>query len=397
MRFSYSFLPLALVALTFTPSARAADPKVSDCLQPYVEKDELAGAVVLVASPDKVLALEAVGFADREAKIPMKTDDLFWIASMSKPITAAAVMILVDEGKISLDDPIEKYVPEFKNSMVIVDQDKDHMLLRKPKRPPTVRDCLRHTTGLPFSSVLEKPTFDRFLISDAVRSYAMTPLQYEPGTKHVYSNAGINTASRVIEVASGMSFEDFLAKRLLTPLGMTDTTWRPNDEQLKRLAKSYRPGKGGKGLEATTVTQVHYPLNDPARQPFAAGGLFSTAKDVGAFGQMILSGGMYNGKRILSEAAIREMTGTQTGDILNKGKGEGGYGLGLSTRKMAKKDGPVVAGPCGHGGAYATNLWIDPDTKIVTVYMVQHAGFPGDGGKAHGAFEQAAAKMYGMK
>lgn len=397
MRFSYSFLPLALVALSFTPSAHAADPRVSDGLQPYVEKNELAGAVVLVASPDKILALEAVGFADREAKIPMKTDDLFWIASMSKPITAAAVMILVDEGKISLDDPIEKYVPEFKKAMVIVEQDKDHMLLQKPKRPPTVRDCLRHTTGLPFASVLETPTFDRFLIGDAVRSYAMTPLIYEPGTKHVYSNAGINTASRVIEVASGMSFEDFLAKRLLAPLGMIDTTWRPNEEQLKRLAKSYRPGKGGKGLEATTVTQVQYPLNDPARQPFAAGGLFSTAKDVGAFGQMILSGGMYNGKRILSEAAIREMTGTQTGDILNKGKGEGGYGLGLSTRKMAKKDGPVVAGPCGHGGAYSTNLWIDPDTKLVTVYMVQHAGFPGDGRKASGAFEQAAVKMYGMK
>ena len=391
MRLSFAFL-FALVA--FAPPARAADPRVSDSLQPFVEKGTLAGAVVLVASPDKVLAVETAGFADREGKTAMKADDLFWIASMTKPMTAAGLMMLVDEKKVSLDDPVEKYLPEFKGQWVIALQDKDYAVLKKPGRAPTVRDCLRHTSGMPFGSALESPTIDKLLLKDAVRSYAITPLQYEPGTKYAYSNAGINTAGRVIEVVSGMSYEDFMAKRLFSPLGMTETTWRPTTEQMKRVAKTYKPSKDGKELEATNIGALAQPLSDPTRQPCPGGGLFSTAKDVAAFGQMILRGGAHGDNRILSEAAIREMTGTQTDDLLNKGKGEGGYGLGFSTTRKAKADGPAVAGPCGHGGAYATNLWINPDAKLVTVYMVQHAGFPGDGGKARGAFEKAATDMY---
>ena len=392
MRLSFAFL-FALVA--FAPPARGADPRVSDSLQPFVEKGTLAGAVVLVASPDKVLTVETAGFADREGKTAMKADDLFWIASMTKPMTAAGLMMLVDEKKVSLDDPVEKYLPEFKGQWVIALQDKDYAVLKKPTRAPTLRDCLRHTSGMPFGSALESPTIDKLLLKDAVRSYAITPLQYEPGTKYAYSNAGINTAGRVIEVVSGMSYEDFMAKRLFGPLGMTGTTWRPTAEQMKRVAKTYKPSKDGKELEATNIGALAQPLSDPTRQPCPGGGLFSTAKDVAAFGQMILRGGAHGDKRILSEAAIREMTGTQTDDLLNKGKGEGGYGLGFSTTRKAKADGPAVAGPCGHGGAYATNLWINPDAKLVTVYMVQHAGFPGDGGKARGAFEKAATDMYG--
>ena len=391
MRLSFAFL-FALVA--FAPPARAADPRVSDSLQPFVEKGTLAGAVVLVASPDKVLTVETAGFADREGKTAMKADDLFWIASMTKPMTAAALMMLGDEKKVSLDDPVEKYLPAFKGQWLIALQDKDYAVLKKPTRAPTLRDCLRHTSGMPFGSALESPTIDKLLLKDAVRSYAITPLQYEPGTKYAYSNAGINTAGRVIEVVSGMSYEDFMAKRLFGPLGMTETTWRPTAEQMKRVAKTYKPSKDGKELEATNIGALAQPLSDPTRQPCPGGGLFSTAKDVAAFGQMILRGGAHGDKRILSEAAIREMTGTQTDDLLNKGKGEGGYGLGFSTTRKAKADGPAVAGPCGHGGAYATNLWINPDAKLVTVYMVQHAGFPGDGGKARGAFEKAATDMY---
>src|SRR5207244_981065 len=157
---------------------------------------------------------------------------------------------------------------------------------------PTVRDCLRHTSGMPFGSELEKPTIDKLYLKDAVKSYAITPLQYEPGTKYQYSNAGINTAGRIIEVVSGMSYEDFMDKRLFTPLGMTDTTWRPTDEQMKRLAKTYRPVKDAKDqLEAMAIAPLAQPLTDPTRQPCPGGGLFSSAKDVAAFGQMILRGG----------------------------------------------------------------------------------------------------------
>ncbi|WP_171470010.1 serine hydrolase domain-containing protein [Frigoriglobus tundricola] len=393
MRLRLTLLGSTLLALVGPPVAPAAEPNVSDGLLPFVEKNQLAGAVVLVASADKVLATEAVGFADREARVAMTTDDLFWIASMTKPMTAAALMMLVDEKKVALDDPIEKYLPEFKAATVLAYQDKDTTLLKKPARAPTVRDCLRHTSGMPFRSALEEPTLDRFLLRDAVRGYALTPLQYEPGTKHVYSNAGINTAGRIIEVVGGTNYEDFMAKRLFVPLGMTDTVWRPTAEQMKRLAKSYKPTKDGTNLEVIPVTQLAQPLTDPHRQPVPAGGLFSTAKDTAAFGQMILRGGTHGDKRLLSEAAVRELTGTQTYGVL--GKGEGGYGLGFSTSRRAKVGGPAVAGPCGHGGAYATHLWINPDNKLVTVYMVQHAGFPGEGGRARDVFEQAAAKMYG--
>ena len=175
--------------------------------------------------------MEAVGWADVAAGMPMREKKLFWIASQSKPITATALMMLVDEGKVKLDDPVEKYLPEFKDQWLAVEQDKDHILLKKPKHPITVRNILSHTSGLPFKSALEQPTLDLLPLRVAVRSYAMTPLQFEPGSKYQYSNAGINTAGRIIEVVSGMPYEEFLDKRLFEPLGMKDTTFWPNEEQ----------------------------------------------------------------------------------------------------------------------------------------------------------------------
>jgi CubicO group peptidase (beta-lactamase class C family) len=395
MRLRSKLLGAALLVFALALTTHAAEPKVADSLQPFVENNQLAGAVLLVANGDKVLTVETVGFADRENKVAMKADNLFWIASMTKPMTAAALMMLVDEGKVKLDDPVEKYLPEFKNLWVIAEQDKEHITLKKPQRAPTIRDCLRHTSGMPFGSAHDSPTIDTLRLKDAVRAYSMIPLIYEPGTKHVYSNAGINTAGRIIEVVSKMSYEDFMAKRLFEPLAMMDTTWRPTEEQMKRMAKTYRPIDKGKNLESMSIAPLAQPLTDATRQPCPGGGLFSTAKDVASFSQMILRGGTApDGKRLLSEAAIRELTGTQTDELLNKGKGEGGYGLGFSTSRKAKADGPAVAGPCGHGGAYSTNLWINPDAKLVTVYMVQHAGFGGDGKNPRPAFEKAALNIY---
>ena len=191
--------------------------------------------MTLVASKDKVLSLEAVGCADVAAKRPMQTDCLFWIASQSKPITAAALMMLVDEGKVKVDDPVEKYLPEFKGQMVVAEQDKDHVLLKKPKHPILVRNVLSHTSGLPFATAIENPTLDLYPLATRVRSYAMLPLGFEPDSKYQYSNAGINTAGRIIEVVSGMPYEKFLDKRLFEPLGMKDTTFWLSPEQIKRL------------------------------------------------------------------------------------------------------------------------------------------------------------------
>ena len=205
--------------LAATASAQPAAPLASD-LQPFVDKHELAGAVALVADRDKVLAVEAVGFADIAAGRPMAPDAIFWIASQSKGMTAAAVMMFVDEGKIKLDDPVEKYLPEFRGQMVVAEKDGEHLLLKKPNHPITVREVLSHVSGLPFKSAIEEPTLHGLPLDKAVRSYAMTPLETEPGTRYQYSNAGINTAARIIEVVAGTRYEDFMQQRLFDPLGM---------------------------------------------------------------------------------------------------------------------------------------------------------------------------------
>jgi len=388
MKPSAIFRVALLVALLARPAslARADDATppsskgIVAALQPFVDNHTLAGAVTLVANKDRVLSLDTVGFADIAAKKPMRPDALFWIASQSKPITGAALMMLVDEGKVKLDDPVEKYLPEFKNIWLAVESDKEHILLKKPAQPITVRHILSHTSGMPFASAIEQPTLDHLPLRDAVRSYTMTPLQSEPGTKYEYSNAGINTAGRIIEVVSGMPYEDFLDKRLFGPLGMKDTTFWPSEEQLTRLAKSYKPNAGKNDLEETTVGQLKYPLNDRSkRYPMPAGGLFSTASDVGRFCQMVLNGGTLNGKRYLSEDAVKQMTSKQTGEAV-----KAGYGLGWS----------AGGDNYGHGGAFATNMNIDAKRGLITVWMVQHAGFPGDGGKSQGAFRKAADEQF---
>jgi CubicO group peptidase (beta-lactamase class C family) len=367
---------------------RAREPagsreQLAPVLKPFIERHAVAGVVVLVADKDKVLDLEAVGYADVAAKKPMTTDALFWIASQSKSMTATAFMMLVDEGKVHLDDAVEKYLPEFKSVKVAVLDENGRVELRKPKHPITVRQILSHTSGLPFTSPREKPTLDTLTLAEAVRSYAATPLHSEPGTRYAYSNAGINTAGRIIEVVSGMPYEKFMDKRLFEPLGMKDTTFWPNAEQLKRLARSYRPNKDKTDLVEVPIGQLRYPLSERTRQPMPAGGLFSTARDVGRFCQMILNGGTFEGKRYLSEAAVRQMTSKQTGDKLKEQ-----YGLGWSTG----------GGNPGHGGAHATNMTILPKRGLVLVYMVQETGgFPKDGKECAGAFHQEALKHFGKK
>ncbi|NBR87227.1 MAG: class A beta-lactamase-related serine hydrolase [Verrucomicrobia bacterium] len=374
-------LTFTLAAVSFT--ARAASP-IADALKPFVEKEELAGAVALVASKDKVLAVEAVGFADRATKRPMTPDALFWIASQSKPITAVAVLMLVDEGKLNLDDAVEKYLPEFKGQQLDAGKGPDGKpILKAPAHPITVREVLSHTSGLPFSSAVEKPTLDGLPLRDAVASYAKTPLIFEPSSKYAYSNAGINTAARLIEVITGQSYEAFMDARLFHPLGMKDTTFWPTKEQLTRLATPHKPNAAKTGLETTTISQLHYPLDERAkRYPMPAGGLFSTAADVAKFCQMLLNGGTLNGKRYLSAAAFKALTTRQTPANLKES-----YGLGFS----------VGGGGFGHGGALATNMNIDPTRGLITVWLVQHAGFPGEGNKAQGVFRKTAEEQFAKK
>jgi len=377
-----SVVTVLLSAYHFGSGSAPAQPAatVAASVQPFVDRQELVGAVMLVADKDKVLSVEAVGSADLAARKPMQTDSMFWIASQSKPITAAALMMLVDEGKVRVDDPVEKHLPEFHGQMVVAEKDDEHVLLRRPQHPITVKNVLSHTSGLPFRSVLEEPTLDLLPLSARVRSYAMTPLEFEPDGKYQYSNAGINTAARIIEVVTGTPFEQFLDERLFRPLGMKDTTFWPSDEQVARIAKSYKPGPGNQGLEETTIGQLYYPLSDRTRRfPMPAGGLFSTAQDVARFYQMLLSGGRLDGKRYLSESAVKQLTSRQTPAGLPQS-----YGFGFS----------VGENTFGHGGAYSTNTTADTQQGLILVWLVQHAGFPGKGGQAQGAFRKAAIDAY---
>jgi CubicO group peptidase (beta-lactamase class C family) len=375
---------VALVAALAPTPTRADGPRpepagrIAAALQPFVDDHTLAGAVTLVATRDRVLALEAVGHADIDADRPMRTDSLFWIASQSKPITAAALMMLVDEGKVKVDDPVETYLPEFKDSWVRAEQGGDHVLLRRPAHPITVKNVLSHTSGLPFKSPIEQPTLDLYPLALRVRSYAMLPLDFQPDSKYQYSNAGINTAGRIIEVVAGMPYEEFLERRLFEPLGMKDTTFRPDRAQIARLALSYKPRADRTGLEETPITQLHYPLDDPQRQPMPAGGLFSTASDLALFYRMIAGGGTLAGKRYLSEESVRRMTSTQTGDLPTP------YGLGFTTG----------GGRIGHGGAYNTNSSFDPRTGLITIFLVQHAGWTDEGKQILPAFHKAAKDAF---
>jgi CubicO group peptidase (beta-lactamase class C family) len=341
-------------------------------LQPLVENQTIAGAVTLVANKDGVVYLEAVGYQDISAKAPMPTNALFWIASTSKPMTATAVMMLVDEGKINLDDPVEKYLPEFHGQMVrpaqpdskptaqnATDSQKSAPLV-PASHPILVREILSHTSGLPFSSTAEPGALDMLPLKDAVRSYAADPLIYQPATDYKYSNEGINTAARIIEVVTGMPYERFMQERLFDPLGMKDTTFWPNAEQISRLAQSNKLDPQTKSLVQVTVRQLTYPLNDRQhRYPMPAGGLFSTAEDVSKFCRMILNGGELNGKRIISTQALHAMTITE-----NLGLGKTDYGFAWNITKSG----------FDHGGAYKNAMSIDTTTGRILIFMVQQQG-----------------------
>lgn len=371
------------IALSFLLLGTAAQPawaeaKLAPVLQPFVDRNELAGAVMLVADSKQILAHETVGWMDAEAKTPMQPNCLFWIASQTKPMTCVALMILAEEGKVNIDDPVEKYLPEFKGQMYIAEKDSKHQLLKRPSRPMLLRDLMSHTSGLPSKTAIMRPTLDSLPLELTVAANAMIPLQAEPGAKCIYSNPGINTVGRVVEAVSGMPYERFIEERLFRPLGMVDTTFWPNEEQVQRLAKAHRPAANKTSLEVTNIAPLRYPLSDRTRHSFPGGGLFSTALDLVRFYQMIACGGEWNGQRILSESAVAQMTLDQTGDL------KAGRGFGFDIK------GVIV----GKGGSHGTRTRIDRKTGLITIYLIQHADYIGKGREALPTFQNAATAMF---
>jgi len=385
-----ALLCLGLAALLAPAICQAAQPQadvpefpaVTAAMKEFVAKKNIAGAVTLVATKDKVLHLSAVGQADIAAGTPMRPDAIGWIASMTKPITASAVLMLQDEGKLSVDDPVAKYVPELAN-------------LKTADGKPgnlTLRHLLTHTSGMSEATAEESKA--AHTLADLIPCFASKPLRFEPGTKWQYCQSAINTLGRIVEIASGQPFPEFLQKRFFDPLGMKDTGFYPTPEQVFRIAKAYKI-VAGKLEEAPVKTDYDYKRTD--RVPMANGGLYSTAPDYARFCQMILGQGSLDGKQYLSPKSVKLMTSIQTGD-LKAGFLEGsGWGLGWGV--VRQPQGPTAMlspGTFGHGGAYGTQAWIDPVKRVIYVLMVQRSDFPNaDGSDVRSVFQAKAAEAMG--
>jgi CubicO group peptidase (beta-lactamase class C family) len=378
-------LTLALVAAgqgqdKAKPETPPVLPAVSERLRKDVAAKEIAGAVTLVATPDGIVHLEATGQASLSPAERMETDAIFWIASMSKPILATLVLMLQDEGLLSVDDPVDKYLPDFKE-LKTADG--------KPAKV-TIRHLLTHTSGL--SEITAEQARNCKTLADVIPLYVAKPVSFAPGSKWVYCQSGINTAGRVAEVVTREPLEKLLKRRLFDPLGMKDTTFYLTDKQLPRLARSYRRTDKGE-LELTPIGFLNGKSpTSTDRFPAPNGGLFSTAPDFARFCRMLLRGGELDGKRYLKAETVKLMTTIQTGD-LKTGFTEGnGWGLGWCVvRKPQGVTGMLSPGTFGHGGAYGTQAWIDPEKKRVYILMVQRANFPNsDASEVRRGFQEAA-------
>lgn len=382
---------LALVLFSVAATgAPAASPIITGALQPFLEQQEVAGAVALVARDGEIVHLSAQGLSDLAAERSLRADDLFWIASMTKPIVAVAVLMLQDEGRLSVDDPVARHLPEFADAWQVAERADDRLVLKRPLRPITLRDLLTHTAGV---TNVEEPR-PHTTLGELVAQVSQRPLGFDPGSRWSYSNAGIDTLGRVVEVVSGQSFADFLDERLFHPLGMHDTTFFPSRSQSRRVAKPYEKKEGQ--LVETQVSFLKGDLWDRCRTVRPAGGLYSTAEDMYRFYRMMLGGGIWDGHRYLSETAVHQMTRTQTGE-LETGFSHGmSWGLGFQVVKEPQGVTAMLApGTFGHGGAYATQSWADPQTRMVYILMVQRRGFSnGDQSPIRQAFQAAAARAF---
>jgi CubicO group peptidase (beta-lactamase class C family) len=374
---------LVLIVLTTSAFAAETDPpasaEVTAAMQPYLDRYKLAGVIGIIADrTGKVHYKNLLGYADVEAKRPIREDNVFWIASMTKMFAGASIMMLVDEGKVSLDDPVTRFLPQLNKWMVVEEKDESHVLLKPPVRPVTVRHVLSHTSGLAGSSELQQATgSDSTPLKARALSSVTGPLQWQPGEKYAYGNQGMNIAARIVEVVAGMPYEAFLQGRFFDPLGMTETTFWPSEAQVARLAGAYGPNREKDGYARGNIGFLTRPLSDRVRRfPEAGGGLFSTTHDIFRYGLMLANDGELDGRRYLSHAAMDELRTEQTG------KTRVNYSLGYHLRN----------GMFGHDGALGTDLSVDPRTGMVAIFMVQCTS--GDQWAARDLFLKTAAQVF---
>ena len=367
---------LALVCATGVGPISAQDKfaSLAAAEQPFVDKGEIAGAVMLVATKDQPLHVSAVGQSDLASGRKMEVGDFFWIASMTKPMTAVCIAMLADDDKLSFDDPLGKFLPEFGNLWLTQEQTADRRVLVRPARPITLRDVLTHTSGLGEYAV----TSPHWTLADLTHVLAREPLRFAPGSRWGYSTAGIDALGRVVEVVGGMPFAEFMQKRLFDPLGMTHTTFWLTPEQKRRCATSYRLNAQTGKLEETAIAYMYGgEVTDAARPALGGAGLFSTAEDVAKIYQMMLNGGAVGGRHILKPETVAEMMRKHTGELVARPGMP--WGLGFCVIEDPTKmeaNATLSPGTFGHGGAFGTQSWADPVRGLVYVFMIQRDKIP---------------------
>jgi CubicO group peptidase (beta-lactamase class C family) len=347
--------------------------------QHFIDEHTVTGAVTLVAHGNDVIEFDALGMADIEAGRPMRKDTIFQIMSMTKPVTAIGIMMLAEEGKLALRDPVEQYLPEFRDQHVATNVGPDATRLSQPDHPITIRDLMTHTAGIqdPAPAAIHNyPQLMNVPLDEVVRQLAKQPLLFQPGTQWSYSSPGIEILGRLIEVCSGQKYEDFIADRILRPLGMKDTFFYPPADKIARIAMVY-VGKDGKLVRAPATILG----GDPAKYrqgavfPAPGWGLYSTAEDLLHLYRMMLNNGTYEGHCYLSPFSVHLMTEAQTTGIHPVGWMRGAdYGLAweVVTDPLGELAGHSK-GTYGHGGAFGTQGWIDPQNDLISILLIQRA------------------------
>ncbi len=356
--------------------------QISQRIQHSIDDHTVAGAVTLVAHGNDLIEFDALGMSDMEAGRPMRKDTIFQIMSMTKPVTAIGVMMLAEEGKLALRDPVEQYLPEFRNQHVVTNVGPDATRLSQPDHPITIRDLLTHTAGIQDpapAAIHDYPQLMNVPLDEVVRQLAKQPLLFQPGTQWSYSSPGIEILGRLIEVCSGQRYEDFIADRILRPLGMRDTFFYPPTDKISRIAMVY-VNKDGKLVRAPATILG----GDPAKYrqgavfPAPGWGLYSTAEDLLRLYRLMLNNGVYEGRRYLSPFSVHLMTEAQTTGIHPVGWMRGAdYGLAweVVTDPLGELAGHSK-GTYGHGGAFGTQGWIDPGNELISILLIQRS----DGG-----------------
>jgi CubicO group peptidase (beta-lactamase class C family) len=398
---AFALLAVPLAAASSVPTAKPEDvgvsserlQRVSQMIQRRIAAGEMTGAVAIVARKGKIVHLEAQGVMDLDTKKPMAKDTMFRVASMTKPVTGLAIMMMIEEGKVRLNDPVSRYIPEFKNLKVAIAQPAaagrgaapaptapggrgaaPNFYTVPADREITVKDLLTHVSGLASGamsnssiqapSIARKPT-DK--LADYIPRLGNSALEFQPGSRWAYSaQAGFDTLGRIVEIASGMPLDQFFRQRIFDPLGMKEISFWPSEQQWPRVASVYTRGANG--------LQKNQNPNGMSSQVYfmGSGGLITTAEDYIPFGVMLANGGQLNGKRLLSPKTVEMMRAVHVSDTLPGRQPGEGYGLSVRVVNDHAKRGTLLSdGSFGWSGAYGTHFFVDPKEQLVAVFMVQ--------------------------